>query len=561
MSFVEKLFNKKKITTCEFNWDLLNVNSDLLEIEDKNKCSYKKLDSSVKTIAKSTIPFSNSFSYFELFITNDNRENINCKICIGLTSQEHPNDIYPGCFEGSYGYMGDGKFYFGVNEIKDYGPTFTSGDVIGCGYDSSSKSLYFTKNGEYLGIAYKKLNIHGLFPTVGLESAGESIVINSFPQFQNFNSSSLHTTPTSSTTPTTGGSNHHGNEPLSIGGEGTLVGDEEVIYYIWNKGEDKVAKNIVIDSETSLTAYLPNDITNTKECVGNIRSNLPLQEDFNYFEIVINNLDNGALSIGLVNQEYPTNQHIGYGKRSYGYHSDDGTKHKWKESDKDGGYLVEVYGPGFKKGDVIGCGISFKRREIYFTKNGEYLGTAFENVYGILYPSVAFYEPGTSITGVFTQPFKYNPENKKLSGNNPNKSSCDQVESNIKVNSFSNSPKNVCDISSPNCLGFTSPLCGAQPQSHSPPSAWRRCSKSIKMKDEITLETTKKKTSVAMSNYPFQFSSNVTLCYFEVYLEGPTDRKNGIVTVGLTHSTYPFSKQIGLESKSFGYCSDGRKFD
>jgi hypothetical protein len=32
-----------------------------------------------------------------------------------------------------------------------YGPTFTTGDVIGLGLDTAKGTLFFTKNGEHLG--------------------------------------------------------------------------------------------------------------------------------------------------------------------------------------------------------------------------------------------------------------------------------------------------------------------------------------------------------------------------------------------------------------------------
>ena len=63
----------------------------------------------------------------------------------------------PGWGHRSWGYHGDDGQLFcidvGSNRGRPYGPTFGSGDVIGCGVDFGSKSAFFTKNGEHLGEA------------------------------------------------------------------------------------------------------------------------------------------------------------------------------------------------------------------------------------------------------------------------------------------------------------------------------------------------------------------------------------------------------------------------
>ncbi|KOO30955.1 hypothetical protein Ctob_014956 [Chrysochromulina tobinii] len=45
-----------------------------------------------------------------------------------------------------------------------------------------------------------------------------------------------------------------------------------------------------------------------------------------------------------------------------------------------GEVFAEPFGNCAAKPDVIGCGIDFKRRSIFFTKNGQLMGTAFEDV-------------------------------------------------------------------------------------------------------------------------------------------------------------------------------------
>lgn len=51
------------------------------------------------------------------------------------------------------------------------GPSFTTGDVIGCGVHFMDSSAFFTKNGVFLGVAFKDLKSIGkVYPTVGLRS-------------------------------------------------------------------------------------------------------------------------------------------------------------------------------------------------------------------------------------------------------------------------------------------------------------------------------------------------------------------------------------------------------
>jgi len=40
----------------------------------------------------------------------------------------------------------------------------------------------------------------------------------------------------------------------------------------------------------------------------------------------------------------------------------------------------EEFGPIFEKGDVIGCGILIDKKEVFYTKNGAFIGVAFKNV-------------------------------------------------------------------------------------------------------------------------------------------------------------------------------------
>ena len=60
--------------------------------------------------------------------------------------------IFSGWEKNSYGYHGDdGHSFCSSGNGKPYGPTFTTGDVIGCGVNLIDNSCFYTKNGVNLG--------------------------------------------------------------------------------------------------------------------------------------------------------------------------------------------------------------------------------------------------------------------------------------------------------------------------------------------------------------------------------------------------------------------------
>ena len=168
-----------------------------------------------------------------------------------------------------------------------------------------------------------------------------------------------------------------------------------------------------------------------------VDSFMPSGDMIAYFEVCVT-----GSSVGLTHGDHyhpsrrpsSNHYHIGWCETAYGYHSDDGSK--WR-NDKvgrpavvfdtatdtemiQGEVFAEPFGKCAAKPDVIGCGIDFKRRSIFYTKNGQLMGTAFEDVdldpggvglaYGAfgLLPTVTLHERGDECRFNFgSQPFLF----------------------------------------------------------------------------------------------------------------------------------------------------------
>lgn len=123
------------------------------------------------------IPPSCLLYYFEIKFLSKGREGF---MGLGLTSAQVQLSKLPGWARESYGYHADdGNIFNGDGRGKKFGPTFTTGDVIGCGYNLVEGKCFFTKNGLQLGEAFANIpNNILLYPTIGLKTPGEEIKAN-----------------------------------------------------------------------------------------------------------------------------------------------------------------------------------------------------------------------------------------------------------------------------------------------------------------------------------------------------------------------------------------------
>lgn len=121
------------------------------------------------------IPPACGLYYFEVKIVSKGRDGY---MGVGLSAQGVNLNRLPGWDNNSYGYHGDdGHCFCSSGTGQPYGPTFTTGDVIGCGVNLIDNSCFFTKNGHHLGTAFRDLPSN-LYPTVGLQTPGEMVDVN-----------------------------------------------------------------------------------------------------------------------------------------------------------------------------------------------------------------------------------------------------------------------------------------------------------------------------------------------------------------------------------------------
>uniref|UniRef100_A0A665U2P5 RAN binding protein 9 n=1 Tax=Echeneis naucrates TaxID=173247 RepID=A0A665U2P5_ECHNA len=122
------------------------------------------------------IPAACGVYYFEVKIISKGRDGY---MGIGLSAQGVNMNRLPGWDKHSYGYHGDdGHSFCSSGTGQPYGPTFTTGDVIGCCVNLINNTCFYTKNGHSLGEHCLSLLQPNLYPTVGLQTPGEVVDAN-----------------------------------------------------------------------------------------------------------------------------------------------------------------------------------------------------------------------------------------------------------------------------------------------------------------------------------------------------------------------------------------------
>ncbi|KAI0353184.1 SPRY-domain-containing protein [Trametes cingulata] len=101
-------------------------------------------------------------------------------ISIGFSAPDVRLSRLPGWERNSWGYHADDGWAFpGHKDGSPYGPTFDSGDVIGCGVDFSQNRVFYTKNGSFLGMVFENVGkTTEIYPCIGMRQTNESIRAN-----------------------------------------------------------------------------------------------------------------------------------------------------------------------------------------------------------------------------------------------------------------------------------------------------------------------------------------------------------------------------------------------
>jgi len=105
--------------------------------------------------------------YYEVEIIDGGKEQL---LGVGLGDKATPALTIPGWNRGgtTVGYHADnGLKYFKMGHGHTYNTPYGTGDTIGCGYDVNTNSVFFTKNGVYLGVAFSDFPSVPLYPMCG----------------------------------------------------------------------------------------------------------------------------------------------------------------------------------------------------------------------------------------------------------------------------------------------------------------------------------------------------------------------------------------------------------
>ncbi|TGZ77704.1 SPRY-domain-containing protein [Ascodesmis nigricans] len=130
--------------------------------------------------ADKPIPLQCGVFYFEVTIVSRRKRGEKKQIGIGFCGDKASLSKVPGWEADSWAYHGDEGESFCYGKKSSYGPAFDSQDVIGCGVNFRTRTAFFTKNGNNLGVAFRDINPRKkkFYPVVGFKRTGETVRVN-----------------------------------------------------------------------------------------------------------------------------------------------------------------------------------------------------------------------------------------------------------------------------------------------------------------------------------------------------------------------------------------------
>ncbi|RDB28553.1 Ran-binding protein 9 [Hypsizygus marmoreus] len=160
----------------QYRHALLSVSGDGRDLTYHGaSCSGDRDAAAARTI--NPIPSACGIYYYEVEIISKGQKG---HISIGFAARDVKLSRLPGWETNSWGYHGDDGCSFAAEKSgTQYGPTFGTGDIIGCGIDFTTYRAFFTKNGTLIGPVFEGIGKDvDVYPSVGMRHQGEAIRVN-----------------------------------------------------------------------------------------------------------------------------------------------------------------------------------------------------------------------------------------------------------------------------------------------------------------------------------------------------------------------------------------------
>ncbi|KAJ7480102.1 SPRY-domain-containing protein [Mycena galericulata] len=159
-----------------YRHELLSISQDGRDVTYQGaSCNGDKDAAAARTTYP--IPPACGIYYYEVDILSKGNKG---HISIGFAGKDVRLSRLPGWEQNSWGYHGDDGCSFAAEKNgTPFGPTFGTGDTIGCGVDFSTYQAFFTKNGTLIGSVFKDIGKSSdLYPSIGLRHSGEAVRVN-----------------------------------------------------------------------------------------------------------------------------------------------------------------------------------------------------------------------------------------------------------------------------------------------------------------------------------------------------------------------------------------------